>query len=131
MSLYFLDTNVLIDLSSARKTRPFFERLLETGRLRLGTSLLCLAEYFAGAGPDEDRFLKNWIATGELEVFFLDSMEDAVHAAELRRKRSLLMPDALILASAVRHRAHLLTHDANLLRQASALIPSTDPFDES
>ncbi len=128
MSLYLLDTNILIDLAGKRDSHPFFERLMEDPHLRLATSILCIAEYMAGASSKEEHFLKNWIKSGELEVFYLDSIEDAMAAGNLRKRNAMNLPDALILVSALRTRAHLLTHDEIFLKKAKVFIPATDPM---
>lgn len=128
MSLYLLDTNVLIDLSGPRHSRGFFERILGESSTRLSTSMLCIAEYAAGAGPGEEAFLKGLIDGGELDVFPIDSIEDALRAGHLRKKDSLGLPDALILMTALRHHAHLLTHDGEFLKKARTIVPTSDPI---
>ena len=130
VTLYLLDTNILIDLAGQKSSRSFFDSLLSERGLRFGTSILCVAEFLSGAQAKEERFLKNWISAGELEVIYLDSVEDAVHAAEFRRKHLLTLPDTLILASAIRTRAHLLTHDKALLNKARTFLPASDPLEE-
>ena len=128
MPFYLLDTNILIDLAGEKSSKTFFEGLLEDPGVRLGTSILSIAEFAAGAGPQEEKFLKDWLQTEELEVICLDTVEDAFRAGELRRKHSLTLADALILASAVRERAHLLTHDEIFLKKAKTVIRVTDPL---
>ena len=128
MSLYLLDTNILIDLAGERHSSRFFERLLGDPQARLATSVLCVAEFMAGANKKEEGFLKEWIQSGELEVFYLDSAEDAFAAGNLRKRNSLNLPDALILTSALRTRAHLLTHDELFLKKAKELVAASDPF---
>lgn len=129
MPLYLLDTNILIDLAGPRISGAFFEEILEEPELQLATSILCVAEFMAGAGVREEKFLKEWIQRDELEVFSLDSMEDAIKAGSLRKKHSITLPDALILATALRFKAHLLTHDQPFLKKAKALILASDPFE--
>lgn len=128
MALYLLDTNILIDLAGKKASRAFFETLLEEAQVRLTTSILCIAEYMAGAAKKEEGFLKDWIKSGELEVLFLDSVEDAIAAGNLRKRHSLGLPDALILASALRARAHLLTHDEVFLNKVKVFLPASDPL---
>ncbi len=129
MPLYLLDTNILIDLSGPRRSRRFFERVLEEPAARLATSILCAAEYAAGAGGREEDFLKDLIKAGELEILPLDAVEDAFRAGHLRRKDSLGLPDALILTTALRHNAHLLTHDSEFLKKARSFVTASDPLD--
>lgn len=128
MLFYLLDTNILIDLAGPKLSHLFFDQALEEKTLRLGTSILCAAEFFTGANAKESKFLKDWIETGELELVYLDSLEDAVEAGIIRKKHSLSMPDALILASCLRAKAHLLTHDDVFLKKAKKLIAATNPI---
>ena len=128
MPFYLLDTNILIDLAGPKLSHLFFDKALEDKTLRLGTSILCAAEFFTGANAKESKFLKDWIETGELELVYLDSLEDAVEAGAIRKKYLLSMPDALILASCLRARAHLLTHDDVLLKKAAKLLSASDPI---
>ena len=55
----------------------------------------------AGAAASEGKFLKNWIKSGELEVFYIDTLEEGVAAGNLRKRNGIPLPDALILASAL------------------------------
>lgn len=127
MPFYFLDTNILIDLAGEKASGPFFERALQEGDLRLATSILSVAEFMAGAGGKEEKFLRDWIKAGELDVIFIDSTEEAFRAGEFRRKQGLTLPDALIMLSALRVRAHLLTRDDALLKKAKTFLPVSDP----
>lgn len=126
--MHLLDTNILIDLAGERKSAPFFESLLNESNLQLGTSILCLAEFAAGAAPREEKFLRDWIRSRELEVIFLDAVEDAFEAGAMRMKQNLSLPDALILASAIRVGAHFITHDGTLLKKAKTFLKASDPF---
>ncbi|MBI4224462.1 MAG: PIN domain-containing protein [Deltaproteobacteria bacterium] len=128
MSLYLLDTNILIDLAGARKSRPFFDRLLGGSPVRLATHILCVAEFYAGAKGWEIKFLEDWVRQDGLEIIYLDSLQDAVKAGQLRKKHALTIADAIILSSAVRIRGHLLTKDADLLKKAKQLLEVSDPF---
>ena len=128
MPLYLLDTNILIDVTGKKKTAPFFNKLLDQGGVHLATSVLCLAEFSAGAGKMEEKFIKDWLESGELEVLFLDSWELALAGGNLRKRNDLTLPDALILATALKVRAHLLTQDLEFLKKAKGFIAATDPF---
>jgi predicted nucleic acid-binding protein len=127
VSLYLLDTNILIDVAGKKKTAPFFNELLNQGGVQLSTSVLCLAEFSAGAGRVEENFIKNWLQTGELEVLYLDSWELALAGGNLRKRKEFTLPDALILATALKARAHLLTQDRDFLKKAKGFIAATDP----
>ncbi|MBI3541622.1 MAG: PIN domain-containing protein [Deltaproteobacteria bacterium] len=127
MSLYLLDTNILIDLEGAKASRPFFDDLLERESLRLGTSILCIAEFMSGARSPEGRFLRSWLKSGELEVLYLDALEIALQAAHFRKMNGFNLPDALILSTALHYKAHLLTHDIAFLKKASHFVSVSDP----
>lgn len=127
MSLYLLDTNILIDVAGKKKSAPFFNQLLDNGPFQLSTSVLCLAEFSAGAGRIDEKFIRDWLKSGELEVLFLDSPELALAGGNLRKRNDLTLPDALILATALKVRAHLLTQDREFLKKAKAFIAATDP----
>lgn len=128
MALYLLDTNVLIDLAGARESGPFFGGAIGRGDNRFGTSILCVAEFLAGARVREEKFLLEWIGSEELEIFFLDSVEGAKKAASIRKTHKLALPDALILATAARSGAVLLTHDRTFLDTANIFVKGIDPF---
>lgn len=128
MSLYILDTNILIDLAGAKRSRRFFDQRLTDPQLRLATPILCVAEFYAGAGKREARFLENWIEQEGLEIIYLDSLQDAVKAGQLRKKHALMIADAIILASTLRVRGHLLTHDGEMLKKSRPLLEASDPF---
>ncbi|MCC6271983.1 MAG: PIN domain-containing protein [Deltaproteobacteria bacterium] len=118
----------MIDLCGEKVSREFFERVMEEPQLRLATSILCVAEFMAGAAAAEEKFLKNWIKSGELEVCYIETLEEGTAAGNLRKRNGIPLPDALILASALRIRAHLLTHDEEFLKKAEMFLPVTDPF---
>lgn len=128
MALYLIDTNILIDLAGKRQSAPFFDRLIDEPGLRLSTHILCVAEYMAGASSHEETFLNKWLESGELEVIYLDAIDDGMRAGKWRKQYSLTLPDALILASAARFKAHLLTNDDTFLKKANILLAATDPM---
>lgn len=128
MANYLLDTNILIDLSGPKKSALFFDNLLREHDLNLTTTVLSITEYMAGAHKKEEKFLKQWVESGEIEIFYLDSLKAAYQAAELRKQHALTLPDAIILAIAVEHKAHLLTHDEVFLKKAKNFIHASDPM---
>lgn len=128
MPLYLLDTNILIDLAGPKSSRSFFDALLEEPDTRLGTSILCLVEFMAGADAREEKFMTAWISSEELDLIYLDMVDDAIRAGALRKKHSLALPDALILVAAARLRAHLLTHDDAFLKKAKRIVRASDPI---
>ncbi len=130
MSLYFLDTNVLIDLSGEKQSRSFFEKIVDISETRLASTIICISEFIAGAKASEIKFLKGWIQSGELEIFFLNSMELAFQAAEIRKRDLLALPDSLILASVIQVKGHLLTHDKTFLEKAKKYVSASDPFEK-
>lgn len=129
MPAYLLDTNILIDLAGARRSRAFFQSALQQSDTRILTSILCVAEYLAGASAAEERFLRQWLASGELQIVYLDELLDAERAAQLRKRYGLALPDALIVAGAIRVEGRLLTHDALLLQKARKEVAVSDPLD--
>jgi predicted nucleic acid-binding protein len=133
MAYYFLDTNILIDLIGKKQSRFFLERALNEAGTKLGTSILSVAEFMVGAHAKERDLLEMFLDSEEIEVVPLDSVDLAKNAARLRKEHFLTLPDALILASAIRQEAHLLTHDTDLLKKAKRFLKATDPFmtDES
>jgi predicted nucleic acid-binding protein len=125
--LYLLDTNVLIDVTGKKKSAAFINKLLDDGPIQLATSVLCLAEFAVGAGRVEEKFIRDWLQSGDLEVLFLDSSELVFAAGNLRKRNGFTMPDALILATALKAKAHLLTQDREFLKRAKIFIAATDP----
>jgi len=95
----------------------------------LVTSILCVAEFFGGARTLEASFLKNWIQSDELDLLYVDSVEDAIRAWEIRKRYRLTLPDSLILAAAKRHRASFLTHDHDFLNKARHVVRAQDPLE--
>ncbi|MBI4125137.1 MAG: PIN domain-containing protein [Deltaproteobacteria bacterium] len=130
MTLYLLDTNILIDLAGAKRSRPFFDGILGASPFRLATHILCVAEFYAGGKEREVKFLEEWVRQDGLEIIYLDSLQDAAKAGRLRKKNALTIADALILSSTARIRGHLLTHDADLLKKAKQLLEVSDPLQE-
>jgi len=126
--LYLLDTNVLIDLTSEKKTFDFFEDLPKEN-LVLATSLICVAEFTAGGHIKENQALKGLLQSGELITLAFQELEEAYSAGELKYKMALPLPDSVILATAIQHHAHLLTGDKILFTKAKQYIPVTNPFD--
>ncbi|MBI2336467.1 MAG: PIN domain-containing protein [Deltaproteobacteria bacterium] len=127
MVSYLLDTNILIDLCGGKRGKSFFQKILKGEEARIATSILCIAEFMAGAGRFEEKFLRHWIDSGELEIVYFDQLEDAYLAAKLRKENHLTLPDALILSCAIREKMHLLTYDADLLRNARHFISTSSP----
>jgi predicted nucleic acid-binding protein len=115
MSIYLLDTSVIIDaLSQKRGRRQLLESLLAAGDT-LACSAVTVAEIFAGIRPREFEI------TGR----FLDSLEHYVVDSELARFAGLLknewadkgrtlgIADVIIAATALAHGLVLMTDDVS------------------
>lgn len=128
MALYHLDTNILVDITLHKHTMSFMAQLA-TPHTTLATSLICISEFLVGANSQESRVLRKLIESGEIETVGFDSFKEAQVTADIRRKTGLKLPDAIILSTAIQHKAHLLTNDKILLEKAKQYVPVTNPFD--
>ncbi len=128
MTLYHLDTNILIDITLHKRSEKFMLDIAVPST-RLSTSLICISEFLAGARSQENRMLKNLIESGALETIGFSSFKEAQLTADIRRKTGLRLPDAIILSIAIQERAHLLTNDQLLLNKAENYISVTNPLD--
>jgi predicted nucleic acid-binding protein len=128
METYLLDTNILIDIATSQKSAAYFQNLIAKPQVRLVTHVLCIAEFLTGATSYEEKFLKNWIKSQELEVCYLDSLEETYLIPEIRSKTKLPLPDSLILASVMKNQAILVTHDQSFLKKAQKMGQVLDPI---
>lgn len=130
MATYFLDTNILIDLVGEKQSAVFFSEQLSL-ETQLATGIICLTEFLVKASKREEQVILQLIEADELEVCYFDDLATAHSAARLRKETGLKMPDALILAMAIKLKAHLLTCDQNLLKKSRGLLRATDPTKNS
>jgi hypothetical protein len=106
-----LDTSVLIDtLRHRRGRRELLARLASDGHA-LATSVLNIAEVFAGMRPDEERATETFLSA--LECYELTGAAARV-AGTLQRKwagkgRTLTLADTVIAAVALEHDCMLMT----------------------
>lgn len=128
MSLYHLDTNILIDITSYKRSEAFMNNIAIMST-HLATSLVCISEFFVGANSHEKRELRHLIENDAIETVNFNSFKEAQLAADIRRKTGLKLPDAIILSTAIQHKAHLLSNDKILSEKAKQYIPVTNPFD--
>jgi len=120
MGMRLVDTNVFVDhLRGHPPAVAFFQGL--RGASDVAFSSLCEAELLAGkANADPNvrsallRFLRRW---SKLEV----SNPIALRAGDIVRTHGLAVPDAIIAATAVHHKAELVTRNAKDFRRVKGL----------
>jgi predicted nucleic acid-binding protein len=108
---YLLDTTVLVDVSREREPAANWTRSLLRGASVVGVSTVSVAEFFAGLPPAERSAWETFL--GDLERWEVTT-EIAVRAGSLRydysrRGRTILIPDAIIAATAIAVGAVLVT----------------------
>ena len=128
VSLYLLDTNIIIDIYSAKKSLTFIDKVIRDSQSHLGVSVITVAEFFAGGSAGEHRQFKQWLSSGELTAYMLDDVEIAVSAGELRKKEGLLFADALILAQAIGLKACLVSNDIDFCNKARRHVKTVNPL---
>ena len=121
---FLLDTTVLIDVMRARnRRREFLTQLLRDGHT-LATSVLNIAELYAGMRPGEEIRTEAFLSG----LLCLDLTPSAARfAGKLKgqwsaKGRTLTLADTIIAAVSIENRCHLLTdnprhfpmHDLNL-----------------
>ncbi|QQR80120.1 MAG: PIN domain-containing protein [Deltaproteobacteria bacterium] len=128
MLTYLLDTNILIDLATQKNSASFFEKIIQSKATTLVTSIICVAEFLTKSSREEEKFLKKFIESGELEVIGFQFMQEALKAGELRKKLGLRLPDAIVLMTCENRSTTLLTHDKEFFQKAKSVVKSIDPF---
>jgi len=103
MARYLLDTNVVIYLMNGRLASPLPEGEYS---ISIITEIELLS--FSGLSAEEDKKLRNLLLVLD-KIHLTDTV--CAHTIQLRRKNRLKIPDAIIAASALVHRAVLLTND--------------------
>ena len=114
---YLLDTNAVVALLQGH---PGLLELTEKAQW-LGVSVINILEFLGFDGlsdSDRDLFAK---FVSRVSVVDLVSGNGALMAAiaDVRKRKALKLPDAIVVASAALYRATLLTHDAQLLKLAA------------
>jgi PIN domain nuclease of toxin-antitoxin system len=121
----FLDTHAFVSLADANTTRFGREsrRLLDTGALFVSPVVLFELHYLREIGRfsrEPDRYY-----AGALEEFDVIEASDAISAV-VREANPLAWTrdpfDRLIVATAVLHRAKLVTKDANILEHFDGAV---------
>ena len=116
----FLDTNVFVDHLRGHPPAVAFFRGLR-GADDVAFSSLCEAELVAGRANDDPkvrsallRFLHQWT---KVDV----SNQISLRAGDIVRDHCLAVPDAIIAATALRHKAELITRNAKDFRRIMGL----------
>lgn len=128
MSVYLLDTNILIDLAGPQTSRGFILKQAQLPDVAFATSIICVAEFFGGANTVERRWLETWLRSTELQIVYLDQLDDAYVIGELRQQARFRMADAMIVQAARKIGATLLTADRQLAGAAGGLVPVVNPL---
>lgn len=125
---YLVDTTVLIDASRQQEPALTWMQTALRDRVVVAVSTISIAEFVTGFRPDERP---RWEAFTDELTHWNVTTGIAVRAGglryELRRQgRTLLLPDALIAATAIAHGAVLVTANVKDFSVAGvALIPLT------
>ena len=116
----FVDTNVFVDHLRGHPPAVAFFRGLR-GADDVAFSSLCEAELVAGRANDDPkvrsallRFLHQWT---KVDV----SNQISLRAGDIVRDHGLAVPDAIIAATALRHKAELITRNAKDFRRIKGL----------
>ena len=124
-----LDTNIFIEVKNKEPDYEFSKRILDwidSGALRCVVSTVLLAEVCAGyhaAGElnEKDDFLTHIFSSQNYDVMEL-SAGRADEAGRVRAVTELRLPDAIIIASALKGRAEYLVSNDLSLKKAMGLI---------
>jgi hypothetical protein len=114
---YLLDTNALVALLQGHSD---LLTMLESADW-LGVSVINVLEFLSFDGlSDRDRQLFSALLQ-RITVVDLLASDDALIAliVDIRQRRSLKLPDAIVMACAAMHQATVLTHDVQLLKLAA------------
>nr|BAL58638.1 PilT domain protein [Candidatus Acetothermum autotrophicum] len=126
MAHLLIDTDVLIDhLRGLEQAERFLRERRESGDL-LYSSVITHAELLAGARPSEERLLRALL--GSLQVVIIDGAvaeQAGLYCRQYRKSHGLLLPDALIAASAKSIDAVLVTLNAKHfpMKDITVLVP--------
>lgn len=108
---YLVDTTVLIDASRQREPALPWLRTALGQRVVVGVSVVSIAEFFAGLRPDErpqwEPFIdevSHWSVTKDIAI-----RAGGIQYDIKRQGRTMLLPDALIAATASIHGAVVVT----------------------
>ena len=121
---YLLDTNILIDWFAEGPSQKFLLQRVKHESCQLSTSWICAAEFLVKAGRKEERALFQLFEAEELRLYDVGGSDTLAQVAGLRRTLSLPLPDCIILATAIRTRATLLSRDEMLCKKAKRVYPN-------
>lgn len=121
---YLVDTTVLIDASRQREPALTWLQAALGQRVVVGVSVVSIAEFFAGLRPDErpqwEPFIdevSHWSVTKDIAIKAGGIQHDLK-----RQGRTILLPDALIAATAIVHGAVLVTANVKDFAAAGVVI---------
>jgi predicted nucleic acid-binding protein len=122
-----LDSTVLTDISRQREPSSSWFQDAAWGPNELCVSAVSFAEYFAGLRPEQRSSWREFISNlTHLDVTKDIAVRAGIFRFELARQgRILLIPDALIAAKAIAHRAILVT--ANIKDFPVSELPTNRP----
>ncbi len=113
---YLLDTNALVALLQGHQGLLTLTQEVEW----LGVSVINVLEFlgFDGLGNSDRDLLAAFVA--RIHTVDLRHSDQALmqRIADVRKRKAVKLPDAIVLASAVLHNATLLTNDSQLLKLA-------------
>ncbi|BDT69777.1 hypothetical protein os1_39690 [Comamonadaceae bacterium OS-1] len=118
---YFLDTNALVALLRGNTELLALTQSAEW----LGLSVINVLEFlgFDGLSPDDRHLLAQLVARVTVVDVAYGNSALMAYITELRQRKALKLPDAIVMASAAMHQATVLTNDIQLLKLA-ALDPT-------
>jgi hypothetical protein len=126
MANLLIDTDVLIDhLRGVEQAKRFLRERRESGDL-LYSSVITHAELLAGARPPEEPLLRALV--GNLQAVVIDAAiaeQAGFYCRQYSKSHGLLLPDALIAASAKSVDATLVTLNAKHfpMKDITVLVP--------
>ena len=117
---YLIDTNILIDHLRGDPAANQLLRDVESGRVRATLSVITECELLAASAltPRDERQIRELL---DLLPRVAVTSRIARHAAQLRRRSSITVPDALIAATALLSNATLLTRNIKDFRSVRGL----------
>jgi len=126
MANLLIDTDVLIDhLRGVEQAKRFLRERRESGDL-LYSSVITHAELLAGARPPEEPLLRALLESFQAVVIDAAVAEQAgLYCRQYSKSHGLLLPDALIAASAKSVDATLVTLNARHfpMKDITVLVP--------
>lgn len=115
---YLLDTNALVALL---RGNPQLLALTQSAEW-LGLSVINVLEFsgFDGLSADDRHLLSQFVLRVTVVDVVFSNIALMAQIADLRQRKALKLPDAIVMASAALHQATVLTNDVQLLKLAAA-----------